>query len=142
MQSLRFATALMTVALFSTACISETTVAPISNADLAGSYTLRTVNGGGLPAVIQTAIGTQPKVEILSDSITVRVDGTWSGVESFRITAGATVDTQTVSSGGTYAVNGSLVTFRDSSDGSVFTASVSGNAFLLSDGVSTFVYSK
>lgn len=142
MKPLRLATALLTVALLSTACISDTTVASISNAELAGSYTLRTVNGGVLPAVIQTAIGTLPKIEILSDSITVLADGTWSGVESFRITTGTTVETQTVSSGGTYTVNGSLVTFRDSSDPSVFTASVSGNAFLLTDGLSSFLYSK
>lgn len=141
MRPLRLVASLITAALFAGACISETTVTPLSNESLAGTYTLRTVNGSGLPAVVQSENGTTPKVEVLSDVLTLRVDGTWDGVQSLRITSGTTADTQTLSSGGTYTASETLVSFHDTVNGD-FAVSVSGTSFLLSNGTLTFLYSK
>jgi hypothetical protein len=142
MRSFRLAVSLMAVALFSTSCISEPTIVTMTNSELAGTYILRSVNGHPLPAIIQPAVGTQPKIEILSDQITVLADGTWTGLRSSRSTTGTSANTQTVSSGGTYGASGASVTFRDPTNGTAFTVSVSGNLFLLSDGVLSYLYSK
>jgi hypothetical protein len=128
-------------ALISAGCGgSDSPTTPITNASLAGTYTLKTVNGNPLPAVIQAGTAEVSKIEVLSDVVTVNVDGTWSGVEQFRLTTRATVEMQTVNSSGTYAVSGATVTFKDNLDGSLAVAAVSGDRFTLNDG--SYVYSK
>jgi hypothetical protein len=128
-------------ALICTACGgSDSPTTPITNASLSGAYTLKTVNGNPLPAVIQAGTAEVSKIEVLSDVVTVKVDGTWSGVEQFRLTTGATVEMQTVNSSGTYTVSGTTVTFKDNLDGSLAVAAVSGDTFTLNDG--SYVYSK
>jgi len=147
MRHFRLAVSLIAIAVVSTACIEEPTVVSLTNADVAGSYSLRAVNGGALPAIIQQGIGTQQKIEILSDQITVGADGSWSGVESTRITTPVangtpTVETKVTNTGGTYTVSGRSVYFKDAAAGSGFAVTFSGDAFLLTDGVSTYLYSK
>jgi hypothetical protein len=139
MRSFKRLAAFAALVLLAAGCGSDSPTTPVTNASLAGVYTLRTVNGGALPAVIQAASSTDPKIEILRDELTVKVDGSWSGVEDFRVTTGPTVETQTVNSSGTYAVSGSLVSFTDTL-GDVLIATVSGNSFTLGDG--SYVYAK
>jgi hypothetical protein len=119
---------------------SDSATSPVTNASLAGTYTLKTVNGGPLPAVIQPGTAEVSKIEVLSDVVTVKVDGTWNGVEQFRLTTGATIEMQTVNSSGTYTVSGTTVTFKDNLDGSLAVAAVSGDSFTLNDG--SYVYSR
>jgi hypothetical protein len=142
MRPLKAFAALAGLALILTACGgSDSPTTPIiTNASLAGTYTLKTVNGSPLPAVIQAGTAEVSKIEILSDVVTLTVDGKWNGVEQFRLTTGATVEMQTVNSSGTYTVSGTNVTFKDNLDGSLADAAVSGNTFTLNDG--SYVYSK
>ena len=133
---------LVTVAMLATACSSDNSVEPLTNDSLAGVYTLRNVNGAPLPALIQTENASRPKVELLSDEITVRADGSWSGIQEFRLTVGTETEVQSFDSGGSYLVSGTRIDFQDSQYGSIFSVAVSGSAFTLSDGVSSYFYSK
>jgi len=143
MRSLRMLASLVTVAMLVTACgSSDNSVEPVTNSSLAGVYTLRNVNGTPLPAIIQTENASRPKVELLSDEITVFDNGSWTGIQNFRISVGTETEVQTFNSGGSYLVSGSRVDFQDSAYGSVFSVAVSGSAFTLSDGVSSYFYSK
>ena len=143
MRSLRMLASLVTVAMLVTACGSNSdNSVEVTNSSLAGVYTLRNVNGTPLPAIIQTENASRPKVELLSDEITVLDNGSWTGIQNFRISVGTETEVQTFNSGGSYLVTGSRVDFQDSAYGSVFSVSVSGAAFTLSDGTSSYFYSK
>jgi hypothetical protein len=142
MRSFRFVASMITVAMLVTACGSDSTITAVTNTSLAGVYTLRNVNGTPLPALIQTENESRPKVELLSDEITVLADGSWTGIQNFRVSVGTESEVQTFNSGGSYSVSGVRVDFQDTAFGSIFSVSVSGSTFTLSDGVSSYLYSK
>ena len=79
---------------------------------LSGTYTLQTVNGGGLPATV-LQLGTY-KAEILSGNITLNDNNTFTGVTTVRETTdGVADDPYTASCPGTYTRSGSTVTFTE-----------------------------
>jgi hypothetical protein len=106
----------------------------------AGVYTLRTVNGLPLPAVIyQDATG---KVEIVADAVTLNANGTWSesGTVRATLTTGA-VSTQPNTDSGTYTLNGTALVLTSLQSGAT-TAALSGNAFTITDVGLVLVYQK
>jgi hypothetical protein len=109
------------------------------NGNIAGTYNLSTVNGSGLPFVLQAA---NPKVEILSDQLIVNGNGTFSENGSFRVTNGTQVTTQVIPDAGTYTINGTAVSFVFNSDGSTGTGTLSGNSLIIAQSGFSSVYTK
>ena len=62
--------------------------------DIAGTYTLQTVDGGGLPAVLEET-GTTFLLEITAGSVTLNQDMTCSVISMFRVTEFGNVTTET-----------------------------------------------
>jgi hypothetical protein len=96
---------------------------------IAGTWSLKTVNGAALPYVI-LASGTT-KIELVSDVFTITANDASSGaftqLTTIRSTQNGQVTSQSIPDAGTYTLNGTAVTFRFNSDGSVGTGSWSGN---------------
>lgn len=107
---------------------------------MSGNFTLRTLNGATLPAILaQDATG---QLEVLAGALNFNVDHTWSGTVTVRFTSiggGATV--QTIPRSGTYQLHGSAMVVHDNTTSSNYDASISGNTLTASiqlvPGVST-----
>jgi hypothetical protein len=106
------------------ACGADKVTAPPGT--VSGNFTLRTIGGGNLPAIIaQDATG---KIEITAGNLNFNTDKTWSGSLTARVTiTGGGVTTQTSPGNGTYTMNGSAIVFHDVTDGSDYTGTISGN---------------
>lgn len=68
--------------------------------------------------------------------------GRFTDINSFRVTDGSRIFSDTVNDEGNYSVNGSTVTLTYDTDGTVYTASVTGDTMTLYDSEIglTFVY--
>jgi hypothetical protein len=111
---------------------------------IVGTYTLASVNGDPVPStLIQVP---DYRLEIVSGTLTVRDNNTWTETASIRETEGTTVTTSTTTVQGTYSINGNTATFTDS-DGDSLTSTFSGGDTLTTtesaEGFTiTFVYRK
>lgn len=106
-------------------------------ASVAGTYSLKTVNGAPLPFVFLDESGY--KLEITASGYTLSSAGTFSVTATFRETENGVVTTATETSTGTYSVNGSTVTFIDT-DGETLAGTISGNTLQFSEDGVTAVY--
>jgi len=111
-----------------------------------GSYSISTINNGGLPASIASDTGGY-KLEVLSGTATLTTGGQYSIVTNYRYSlAGGVVDTYTDSVGGTWTLTGTTVQLTDGSDGSKDQATwVSGQLTFVEPGAvapaqNTFIY--
>jgi hypothetical protein len=113
-----------TVAMaFLAGCGSDGPTLP-TQASVAGTWNLTTVNGATLPFTLQAS----PKVEVLSDQLIVAANGTFTESTQLRLTDGTTVTTTTVPDGGTYTLSGTSATLNFN-DGTQAAGIVSGNTF-------------
>ena len=121
------------------ACGSDST-SPTS-VNVVGTYQLKTVNGGGLPAVLQqTSAG---KVEVLDDMVTLNADHTYSETGHLRGTlSDGTVTTSPSTDVGTYSSTNGAVQFTSTAGAGTTNASVSGNTLTIIESGFTLVYSK
>lgn len=104
-----------------------------------GTYTLDTVNGNKVPfAIVQ--IGND-KLEIMSGSVTINADGTFSGRTTLRTTEEGRTTTEEESFTGTYTNTNNSFTFR-TSDGDTYSGSVTGGSLTLIVEGFTLVYRK
>lgn len=118
-------------------CGSDGSTAP-TQASIAGTWNLSTINGSPLPYVLQAS---GPKIEILSDKIVASANGTFTESTVVRLTDGATVSTTTIPDAGTYTLNGTAAVFTFT-DGSTGTGTVSGTTFTVASGGYSQVYTK
>jgi hypothetical protein len=137
-RSLRFL-AVVASACMLAGCGSESVTAAVPTmASIAGAYNLKTYNGVPVPTVIQPV---NPKVEVLSDQVVVKSDGTWSEAGEFRVTDQSGIFTQQETGSGTYTLTGSVLTFKDT-NGVVTSATLNGSSFTIVDGGQTLVYTR
>lgn len=113
---------------------------------VAGTYTLRTINGSGLPFVL-AQIGTEFKFEIVSDVFTLKEDNTFTDVATVRFTEEGTVTTETNTYTGTYTTTGSTVRLTDTTGETLTSTFSAGNTLTMNlgnaeSGPLTFVYRK
>lgn len=91
-------------------------------ASVVGAYSLQTIAGHPLPAVIlQDASG---KREVIAGTLSLNQDGTFSDVGTIRDSFGGTVVTNSSGDFGTYSLTGAAVILRYT-DGTTAVASVS-----------------
>lgn len=102
------------------------------NASIAGSYTLQTVNGVNVPAVVFQ--DTQEKDELTGGNISLNTNKTWTGVLTARITdlTSSTSQTFNAPANGTYTSSGGTITLTDAVDGSQLTGSIGGGTLTIS----------
>ena len=132
-----FAFALVFAAI---ACGSDNTTSVPTNASVAGTWTLQTVNGGALPATLSPA---PTKLEILSNSVTATSNGTWTSTAQLRTTIGTQAPvTATQNDAGTYTLSGNNVAINSTANGAVGAGSISGNTLTLTQAAGVFVYKK
>ena len=111
------------------ACGGDKATGP--NASITGNYTLRTVNGNTVPAVVFQ--NTTEKEELTAGNINLNADRTWSGSLSLRstnLTNGATA-TLSLPANGTYTNNNGSLTLTDASDNSQLTGTVGGGTLTI-----------
>ena len=121
------------------ACGGDKATGP--NASITGNYTLRTVNGNAVPAVVFQ--NTTEKDELTAGNINLNADRTWSGSLSLRstnLTNGATA-TLSLPANGTYTNNNGSLTLTDASDNSQLTGTVGGGTLTIvgDTGLGSFV---
>ena len=111
------------------ACGGDKATGP--NASITGNYTLRTVNGNAVPAVVFQ--NTTEKEELTAGNINLNADRTWSGALSLRstnLTNGATA-TLSLPANGTYTNNNGSITLTDARDNSQLTGTVGGGTLTI-----------
>lgn len=104
------------------ACRGDSGTNPAS-ASIAGTYTLQTVNGAALPATLAQA-GTS-RTEVMSNTLTMTANATYTAVVAFRTTLDATVTTAQFTESGTWSAEAGSITFR-TSDGIVYHGALNG----------------
>jgi len=99
---------------------------------VAGNYTLRTVNGANVPAVVfQDA---QEKDELTSGNINLSSSNSWTGLLTVRVTdvpSGQTLNFSAPANG-TFTTSGNSITLTDAADGSQLTGTVGGGTLSIS----------
>jgi hypothetical protein len=108
---------------------------------LAGTYSLRSVNGSQPPVTIISGGGYS--LEVLSGNIVLDAQGNYTGTVRYRETEPGLQPVQyddTII--GYWTLSGNELTLTDSQTGDKYFATVSGSQITLSDGTYTEVYSK
>src|SRR5262245_11718849 len=124
---------------FAVACGGDSSTAPPAE-QLAGTWTLQTVNGAPLPFVIAQS-GTNT-LEVLSDVFVIASTGTFTQTTTFRSTVNGVVTTDSIPDTGSYTQSGTTLSLHFNGDGSSGTASWSGNTLTASTGGITAVYKR
>ena len=115
--------------------------------DVAGIYNLDTVNGSPIPFTKAVTEGGLPATaQIISGSVTLTAANTFSSIVSFNVTVGTTVDPDSDTESGTYAlVEPSTITFTKTGGGT-FSGTLDGGritvALSVTTGADTFVFRK
>lgn len=120
------------------ACGGDSATGP--SASIAGAYTLRTVNGGGLPFTL-AQVGAD-KLELLNETVVLSEGGTFTQQGSFRITEAGVVSTEFYADAGAYTRSGTAVTFVFNSDGSSGTGTVASGTITVAFEGFSLVYRK
>ena len=126
------------------ACGGDSPSAPATPKTPDGSYTISTVNGKSLPVAIFA--DTNYTYEVMSGSLVLTTDGKYSVVTKFRQTIPGNVSIFPDSTGGTWVLSGTSITFTNNDDKSTDTAAWANGqlTFTEVDGkpTTTYVYAK
>ena len=107
------------------------------NDSVAGTYSLRTVNGANLPYIV-LQVGAD-KLELTADVLTLTDGGSFTQITTFRVTENGQVTTSTVADAGSYTRNGTAISATFNSGGTA-TGTISGGTITVAlDGFS-YVY--
>jgi len=138
--------AMLLVPILVGACLSTDDALSLdpTDANVAGSFALSTINGGPLP-VIATVTATQ-EFDLASDTVALTSTGTWTEISVYTVTllADGTKSTTVTNIGGTYTIAQQQINFvQTSGGGSVsFAGSVKANILTILFGGSQFLYNR
>ena len=103
-------------------CGSDGVTTPVG---VEGEYALETVNGIALPFLkSESAI---ERVEVVSGSLTLRSNRTYSGEIVERWTAAGSVELFPETSAGTFSISGDQLTFTETASGAAYHGTINGN---------------
>lgn len=103
-----------------------------------GTYTLQTVGGAPLPAIIEQTSAYTRRVQ--SGSMTLNSDGSWSSATTIAQTTGTSTSTINNTDQGSYAVNGSAATWVSTATASEYTGTVANGQITVTIGGAAYVY--
>jgi len=139
--------AILLVPILVGACLStqdsSLTLDP-TDTNVAGSFSLASINGSSLPII--AAVNAAQETDLLSDTVSIQSDGTWTETSVFNITVfpGNTASTQVTVIGGTYTISSQQINFVQTTGGGsvAFAGSVKGSRLTLLYGGSQFLYNR
>jgi hypothetical protein len=134
--------ATLTLMLTLAACSTDEPLAPLA-AEVAATYTLKTVDGSALPVVYREAPGWTD--EIMSGTVELRADGRFTDRSLYRRTRDGATTTVTVTVTGRWARRDDVVTLRPAGDvgpGRLYTMRVEGARLILVDAGLTSVFER
>jgi hypothetical protein len=115
-----------------------------TDANVAGSFALTSINGGVLP-VVATVTSTQ-EFDLASDTVAIASDGTWAEISVYTVTllADGTKSTMVTTIAGTYTIAQQQINFVQTTGGGTvsFAGSVKGNVLTILFGGSQFLYNR
>ena len=120
------------------ACGGDSPTQP--RASVVGTWNLQTVDGSALPYLVPQ--NDFEALELMSDVLTVDANGTFTQLSQFRVTEDGQASTESFPDGGSYALNGTAVTFTFDSDGSTGTGSLAGTTLTVAAAGFALVYKK
>ena len=120
------------------ACGGDNATNPASGS-IAGTYTLRTVNGSQLPFTVQSGTNS---VTLTGDVITIADGGSWSETFAYTQTINGTTTNQTGTDGGSWSRAGTSVSLDSDGGYNAYTGTFTGNSLNLTDGTLTQVFTK
>lgn len=120
-------------------CLAQSTFES-NNYWMAGTRTLRTLNGAPLPYVMQ-ASGSDT-VYLTTDLFTGTDHGTFSEAVTTRTVRSGQVSTQTTTTGGSYALDGTNVTLTYGNSGMPRGGTVSQSTLTIQNIAGTYVYTR
>ena len=129
----------LALALAIVGCGSDSSSEP-TNASVAGTWTLQSVNGSQLPFTLSNVGST--KIELVSSVVNVTSAGTWTSTSQTRTTINGQATTSTGTQAGTYTLSGSAVAIRSTDGTTVQAGTVNGNTLTLAQTGLVFVYQK
>ena len=119
------------------ACTGDST-GPESS--IAGTYTLRSINGVNLPFVIaQTGAN---KLELVNETIVVAEAGTFTQQGTLRETVNGVATVGSYADAGIYERNGTAVTFQFQSNGSIGSGTASNGVVTVAASGYSYIYRK
>lgn len=123
------------------ACGSDSTSPPPVDLSLVGTYTLRTVNGSGLPFVILQS--GQTSVSVTEGRITIADGGSWSETANLRTTANGQVSNQAYADNGTWLRSGNGIALSSAPNrNTAYSGTFTSNQLILNDGTFNSVYQR
>ena len=139
---------LLLLSTLAAACLSAPTDAtpPLdpTDANVAGSFSLTTINGGVLPVLV--SITSVQESDLTSDTVSIASDGTWSEATVLRVTqlSDNTTSTSVTVISGTYTIANQQINFLQTSAGGslAFAGSVKGDRLTIVYAGSQFVYAR
>jgi hypothetical protein len=119
------------------ACGGDKSTGP-PDASVPGTWTLTRYNGSPVPYTATTA---DTKTELLSGSLVFTAPNSYALALTFRYTESGVSSTETQSSAGTYAANGSTLTLQSQAGGPPSTGTISGTTLSINGDAFVFVKS-
>ena len=122
------------------ACSDSSGVDDDDDFEIAGTYTLQTINGNPLPFTVGQ-VGTSFKLEIMSDVFTINSNMTFRDISVTRVTEDGVPTTTTDTINGTWTANANktTITFTDD-EGTTLNANLTSTGMTASGQGFTFVY--
>jgi hypothetical protein len=129
------AMALLVGSLCVAACDDSDNLNFVVPANAIGTFTLVTVNGNALPAIIVDSVSPPLTIRALSGQIVINANNTFSDLTGLEQTLGGIVTTSTRSCTGTWSSSGNTITFVEASVtncGRTFTGTLNGGTLTAS----------
>lgn len=108
-------------------------------AQVAGSWTLTSVSGVSLPATIQAA---NPRLEIISETLVIRTDGTFEQTRLLRSTNGGQASDTLARDKGTYDLYVAAAMLHFQGNGTTASAEIDGSNLIVSSPGNALTYRK
>jgi len=108
------------LAALALACGGDKVAGPNAES-VAGSYSLRTVNGSALPFVVAEVAG--DRLEVTAGALSVNADNSYVLTFTLRETQGASVTSETTTEEGTYHRSSNTLSFHPNDDSGDWSAS-------------------
>jgi hypothetical protein len=115
-----------------------------TDANVSGAFSLSSINGTSLPVL--ASVTASQEFDLLSDTVSIATDGTWTEVSVYKVTQlsdNTTMTTATVISG-TYTIGNQQINFvqTGATNSLTFAGSVKGNRLTIVFGGSQFIYNR
>jgi hypothetical protein len=122
------------------ACVSNDDVTNPTSTDIAGSYSLRAINGAALPYVLGISTSLTDTLTLVDDTYTLSADSRFSEIFHTRQVKSGTTQIVTGSDSGSFTRSGQ--TLRMVGVNGVFSATIKTDTLQLDGESTTFIYKR